>query len=312
MTRLSDSKLHPTGAAPRKTPRALHFHKLQGAGNDFVVLDLISHPLAADFDFPRAALALCNRHLGAGSDGLLTLEAANDGSEARMRMWNPDGSEDMCGNGLRCVAHLTWLKKIVTTPVFRVQTLVGARQIEVLKSGWIRAEMGLPRFEPSQIPLAIEDEIESETGGGKLLENALDIEIALPDRTFAASSLSTGSTHTVIFLPAPLSDADFHKFGPLLENHPLFPARTSVMFAVARGANRFDLRIWERGAGETWACGTGACAVGVAAQMTGRARGAVQIRSKGGELEVEWTPGEAIFLTGPARAVFEARGDFSF
>lgn len=278
----------------RPSPPKLHAHKLQGAGNDFVVLDLFSRPLPLDFDFPRAAIMLCERHFGVGADGLLTLEPASDGSNARMRMWNPDGSEDMCGNGLRCVARLAWHQKIVSNPVFQVQTLAGARRVEVLESGLIRAEMGQPIFEPARIPVAIEG------------QNALDIEIALPGRTFAASSLSTGSTHTVIFLEAPLSDADFEKYGPLLEIHPLFPTRTSIMFATPDDSNRFQLRIWERGAGETWACGTGACAVAVAAQMTGRARGAIAVQSRGGKLEVAWNPGEAMILTGPARLVFEA------
>ncbi len=294
MTRTSSPKLR----FPKLRFPNFRVHKLQGAGNDFVVLDLCSHPLPADFDFPRAASALCARHFGLGADGLLTLEPATDGSAARMRMWNPDGSEDMCGNGLRCVAHLAWRQKVVSQPVFQVQTLVGSRRIEILENSLIRAEMGIPVFEPSLVPVAVEG------------QNALDIEIALPNRTFAASSLSTGSTHTVIFLEAPLADADFQNFGPLLEHHPLFPARTSLMFAVSNGPNRFQIRIWERGAGETWACGTGACAVAVAAQMTNRARGAIEIDSKGGVLTVEWTPGEPIFLTGPARTVFEGVGDF--
>jgi len=221
--------------------------------------------------------------------------ANNNGYQVRRRMWNPDGSEDMCGNGLRCVAKLAWRQKIIASPVFLVQTLAGARRVEILENGLIRTEMGAPIFAPAQIPVTI---------GG---ENALDFEIALPGRTFAASSLSTGSTHTVLFLDAPLSEADFQHFGPLLENHPLFPLRTSLMFAVSDGPNRFRIRIWERGAGETWACGTGACAVAVAAQKSGRARDIIQIHSKGGVLQVEWQPGAPILLTGPARVVFEAR-----
>ena len=278
----------------------LHLHKFQGAGNDFVVLDLFARPLPGNFAISQAAIALCERHFGVGGDGLLTLEPASDGSEARMRMWNPDGSEDMCGNGLRCVAQLAWRQKVVSGRTFTVQTLAGARRIEILANGSIRAEMGAPIFAPRLVPVDV------------VGENALHIEIPLPNRTFSATSLSTGSTHTVLFLDAPLSDADFQHFGPLLEHHPLFPTRTSLMFAVADGPNRFQIRIWERGAGETLACGTGACAVAVAAQMTGRARGNVQIESKGGVLEVEWQPSEPIFLTGPAQAVFEASGEFEF
>lgn len=272
----------------------LHFHKLQGAGNDFVVLDLFAQPLPADFRFDRAATLLCDRHLGVGGDGLLTLEPATDGSAARMKMWNPDGSEDMCGNGLRCVAWLASLQKIVRDPVFQIQTLVGARRIEILGNGLIRAEMGVPVFDPALVPITWQG------------PHALDIEIPVEFRAFPASSLSTGSTHTVIFLDQPLSVKDFLEIGPQIETHKFFPNRTSVMFAVADGSNRFKIRIWERGVGETWACGTGACAVAVAAQKTRRAQGPIQIESKGGILSVEWQPGEPIFLTGPARAVFEA------
>ncbi len=289
----------------------IFWHKLQGAGNDFVVLDLFLHPVRPDFDFPAAAIALCDRHFGVGADGLLTLEPATNANPVRMRMWNPDGSEDMCGNGLRCIAALAWRQKIVENRRFEVQTLAGTRQVEILEGHQIRAAMGEPVFEPSQVPIALPN---SKT-------DALDIEISALGRTFRASSLSTGSTHTVLFLEAPLSDADFQKFGPLLENHPLFPTRTSVMFAVAdgdgdgvgaRGEKRFEIRIWERGAGETLACGTGACAVAVAAQKTGRARGVIEVESRGGVLQVEWNEGEPIYLTGPARHVFQASGDFDF
>lgn len=271
------------------------FHKLQGAGNDFVVLDLLRHPQPPSFDLAHVAELLCDRHFGVGGDGLLTLEAATTGDALRMRMWNPDGSEDMCGNGLRCVAALAWRHQHVTTPVFSVQTLAGSRQIEVLNPGLISAAMGQPIFAPSEVPVV--------TASGR--ENAIEFEIAVGERKFVATTLSTGSTHTVIFLKAPLTEADFQKLGPLLEHYPLFPTRTSIMWAVPDGPNRFAIRIWERGVGETLACGTGASAVAVAARVTGRADGPTQIQSRGGVLSVDWAPGQEIFLTGPAEYVFE-------
>lgn len=273
----------------------LFFHKWQGIGNDFVILDLLSHPLPPDFDFSAAALALCERRLGVGADGLLALEAAANGAELRMRIWNADGSEDeMCGNGLRCVAALAWVQKQVRSPHFSVQTRAGNRDITVFGPHSIRAAMGKPLFEPSQVPIALPQRAD-----------AIDIEIRLAETTLHATTLFTGSTHTVIFLKNPLSEADFQTWSPLLENHPLFPQRTSVMWAVAEGANRFKIRIWERGVGETLACGTGACAVAVAAQVSGRSAQKVAVESRGGVLEVEWTRGEEIFLTGPAHPVFE-------
>ncbi|MBW3635536.1 MAG: diaminopimelate epimerase [Armatimonadetes bacterium] len=271
------------------------FHKWQGIGNDFVILDLISHPLPPDFDLPAAALALCERRRGVGADGLLSLEPATGGADLQMRMWNPDGSEDtMCGNGLRCVAALAWVKQHVQNPRFAVQTRAGNRQIEVLGPHSIRAAMGEPLFEPSQAPIDLPQR-----------GDAIDIEIRVGEATLRATTLSTGSTHTVIFLKNPLSEADFQTLSPLLENHPLFPQRTSVIWAVAEGAERFKIRIWERGVGETLACGTGACAVAVAAQVSGRSEQNVAVESRGGVLKVEWTRGEEIFLTGPAHPVFE-------
>jgi diaminopimelate epimerase len=193
------------------------------------------------------------------------------------------------------VAALAWRQKHVTTPHFSVQTLAGSRRIEVLEAHLIRAAMGHPIFEPSQVPVVVPAE----------RENAIEFEISVEDKKFLANSLSTGSTHTVIFLEHPLSEADFQKYSPLLENHPLFPTRTSIMWAVPDGPNCFKIRIWERGAGETLACGTGACAVAVAARVTQRASGTTSVESRGGILKVDWTPGEEIFLTGPAQYVFE-------
>ncbi|MBW3638044.1 MAG: diaminopimelate epimerase [Armatimonadetes bacterium] len=280
-------------------PPKIHFHKWQGIGNDFVVLDLISHPLPPDFDFSAAALALCERRLGVGADGLLSLEPAVNDADLQMRMWNPDGSEDMCGNGLRCVAALAWAQEHVRNPQFSVQTRAGNRDITVLGPHSLRAAMGAPIFEPSQVPIALPQR-----------SHAIDIEIRLADTTWRATALSTGSTHTVVFLENPLCDADFGKWSPLLENHPLFPQRTSVMWAVAEGAGRFKIRIWERGVGETLACGTGACAVAVAAQVSGRSGKNVAIESRGGVLEVEWTRGEEILLTGSAHPVFQGVWNF--
>lgn len=271
------------------------FHKLQGAGNDFVVLDLLDQPQQPSFDFAQAAQFLCDRHFGVGADGLLTLEAATTTDALQMRMWNPDGSEDMCGNGLRCVAALAWRQKHVAQPHFSVQTLAGSRQIEVLGSNSMRAAMGQPIFTPSQVPVVLPSE----------REDAVNIEVTVDDEKFLATSLSTGSTHTIIFLERSLSEADFQRLGPRLEHHPLFPTRTSIMWAVPDGPNRFAIRIWERGVGETLACGTGACAVAVAAQVTGRATGTVEVESRGGVLKVDWSPGDEIFLTGPADYVFE-------
>ncbi|MGI8766349.1 MAG: diaminopimelate epimerase, partial [Gemmatimonadaceae bacterium] len=227
------------------------------------------------------------------ADGLLSLEPS-DAADLKMQMWNPDGTPNRCGNVLRCVAALAHRLKHVQQTNFRVETIAGIREFELRPDGQIRTAMGQPQLAPALVPLR--------AGCSELREGTLQI----GDQVFAnVTALSTGSMHTVIFLDAPLQASEFQRLSPLIENAPLFPARTSVMWAVADGPQRFKIRIWERGAGETLACGTGACAVAVAAQLAGRARGPIEIESRGGTLKVEWSaPNGEIYLTGRATYVF--------
>ena len=273
----------------------LFFHKMHGAGNDFVVLDGLRAPISPQLDITALAQLLCVRHFGVGADGLLSLETS-DIADVRMRMWNPDGTPDMCGNGLRCVAHLAHQLGYVENENFAIETIAGVRQIHKLNDGRIRTAMGTPQFAPAIVPL---------TAATPLLNGTLEVNGQTLENV---TSLSTGSTHTVIFRDAALSEAEFQSLSPQLEHHPLFPARTSIMWAVPAGADKFAIRIWERGAGETLACGTGACAVGVAALQTGRATGPIIVASRGGELEVEWNaPAGEIYLTGRATYVYEGQ-----
>ena len=296
----------------------LPFVKMHGLGNDFVVLDGIAQPLPDNFDFVRAATFFCDHHFGIGSDGLLLL-GNSDNAEVQMRMWNPDGSEDMCGNGLRCIVALAHARGYASEN-FKVQTLVGVRQVGILdekaergrlarfnieKSGrdaraplsLVRVEMGTPRFALNEIPFA--------PPNGILRDNwSIEYELPIGDVLLShVSTLSTGSTHTVIFGPHP-DEETFQKLSPLIENHPWFPLRTSIMWADVTAENEVSIRIWERGAGETLACGTGACATAIAAQITGRAQTPLQVRSKGGRLIIDWQNGQSIWKTGSAQMVF--------
>ena len=270
----------------------LSFHKMHGAGNDFVLLDALRSPISPQLDTTELAQLLCARHFGVGADGLLSLETS-DVADALMRMWNPDGTPDMCGNGLRCVAQLAHQLGYVQKNNFSIETIAGIRQIQKLGDGRIRTSMGIPQWTPTIVPIA---------ATAPLMDGTLEV---YGEVLHNVSALSTGSTHTVIFRDAPLSESEFQRLSPKLENHSLFPARTSIMWAVPDGANKFAIRIWERGAGETLACGTGACAVGVAAMATGRAHGPILVKSRGGELEVEWNaPDGEIYLTGHATYVY--------
>ena len=273
----------------------LRFVKMHGLGNDFVVLDGIAEPLPPNFDFGRAAETFCQRHLGIGSDGLLLLEQSSIAGIA-MRMWNPDGSEDMCGNGLRCIAALAYRRGYVGK-TFEVATPVGLRHAAILDD-LVRVSMGEPQFDLPAIPLMPPEGVLRD---GRPLEYDLLVGDTLLSHV---TSLSTGSTHTIIFGPHP-DEETFQKLSPLIENHSWFPQRTSVMWADVRAQNEVVLRIWERGAGETLACGTGACATAVAAQLTGRAKSPTKVQSKGGTLTIEWQNGQDIWKTGPAQIVFE-------
>ena len=271
---------------------------MHGAGNDFVVLDALSTPFPEDFDFSQAAEVLCARHFGIGGDGLLLLEKpSTPDAVVRMRMWNPDGSEDMCGNGLRCVAQLARDNGHVSQDEFKVETLAGLRKCKIWGEGLVRVEMGAPQWAFSEIPMR---PIEGR-------ENGVEYSLSVGGRTFPhTTSLSTGSTHTVIFLDEDLSEEEFQTLSPQIEHHEWFPERTTVLWTRVLRDNHLRVRIWERGVGETLACGTGACAIACAAQITNRAAGFIQVESRGGVLGIglENEKGQSITMTGPTRTVF--------
>lgn len=279
----------------------MQFSKMQGVGNDFIVLN--ADALPAETDWAELAIRLCVRRVGVGADGLLTVSRRADGAAFTMRMFNPDGTEDMCGNGLRCVglwAHRAdWLGSKTRFVITTKEGLKTARLVEIDLDGraaQLSVNMGLPHFAPAAIPFCARDS-----------ERVINFPLTVDGLTLSITVLNTGSTHTVIFGPHP-DEAAFQRLSPLIEYHPLFPERTTVLWAAPRGENRFNVRIWERGVGETLGCGTGACAVGVAAQLNGLvSTGApVQVISKGGTLRIDW-PGEGrpIDMTGPAQFVFE-------
>jgi diaminopimelate epimerase len=276
------------------------FTKMHGTGNDFVMLDAIAYPLPHDFNFGAAALAMCERRFGIGGDGLLLLDRPDDaassaGATVRMRMWNPDSSEDMCGNGLRCVVRLAH-ERGYAGQEFVVQTLAGLRHAAIAHDGLVRVAMGQPSFVPQEIPTTVKEPIEYSLAVGNTL---------IPHVT----TLSTGSTHTVIFRDEAIGEGEFARLSPIIESHSCFPERTSIMWAHVVGRDQMRIRIWERGVGETLACGTGACAAAVAAQVTGQCDENVTVHSRGGALQIMWKRGHDITMTGPAQIVFE--GEYS-
>ena len=306
----------------------MHFTKMQGVGNDFVVVNSETPGFTGD---PAAlAVRVCDRKFGVGADGLLLvtrlgapgpippsladrpdiLRHLSDGSNAAfcMRMFNPDGTEDMCGNGLRCVGLWALKHGWLDSPSFAVLTKEGLRDVRVIsiddgcRSATLGVDMGLPRFASSEIPFSY-----------GTVDAVRDFDLAVDDRVFKITSVNTGSTHTVIFGPQPSED-DFQKYSPLIEEHAYFPERTSVLWSTASAVGdpsrplQIQTRIWERGAGETLGCGTGACAVAVAAKSLGIASKSqvVQVISRGGTLAIGWGgEGSDVDMVGPAVIVYE-------
>ncbi len=268
---------------------------MDGTGNRFYVLDAFREPLPCDRDLPSLARSLC----GVGSDanrahadGLLVVEPA-EGSTGRMRVYNADGSiAEMCGNGLRCVAKLLHDRHDAGDS-FLISTGAGPRQVQILSASRevseVRIGLGRPIFEPERIPTRLH--------GTPPVEQPLDVD----GTTWLFTCVSMGNPHAVAFVNDP-DDVDVHLVGPAVERHDAFPNRTNVEFAAVLSPTQIRLRVWERGVGETAACGTGAAATAVAAILTGRADRDATISLRGGDLQISWRRDDAeVLLTGPAR-----------
>ncbi|MBN2290491.1 MAG: diaminopimelate epimerase [Candidatus Glassbacteria bacterium] len=275
----------------------MEFVKMHGCGNDYLFVDCLHVKAPGD---PQAlSRRMSDRHFGAGADGLvLVLPADNTAAQVRMRMFNADGSEaQMCGNAVRCLAKLVYERGWIVRERMAVETLAGLIGLELfLREGkvrTVRADMGAPRFAAREIPARLD------------LEQVVEYPLEAGGREFKITCVSMGNPHSVIFLEEEVERFAVRDFGPLIENHPLFPERTNVEFINVRGPNLLRQRTWERGSGETLACGTGASAAAAAAILTGRCRpGKVDIDLNGGRLAIEWSQGENVMMTGPAEEVY--------
>jgi len=280
----------------------MNFAKLQATGNDFILLDAQN----MNWGWPKLAQDMCHRHLGIGSDGLILVMASNN-ADLKMRILNPDGSEaEACGNGLRCFAKYVVDRQIVPKPSLTVETLAGVRIVQAFMSqgkvNQVKASMGIPCFRAEDIPVVIGNQ---ETGRGEVdIIPILDYPLNIVGRELALSFVSMGNPHAVSFLLQPVADFSLSEIGPAVERHPMFPER--VNFEVARVVNRgkIEARVWERGAGETLSCGSGACAIAVIARLKGYVDDEVDIMLPGGTLTVDWGGAGEVYLTGPVEEVF--------
>jgi len=266
----------------------MRFTKMHGAGNDYVYVDLFDERVT---DAPALARAVSDRHKGIGGDGLILL-APSEAGDVRMEMYNADGSRaQMCGNGVRCLAHLAHDHGRVESDTVRVETDDGIKVVE-LTDGAARVDMGPPRLHPTALPVNLT--------GDRIVDRKVDV----LDRTFAMTCVSMGNPHAVIYVDD-VDALDVARYGAALEQGGLFPERTNVEFVEVRDTSHVIQRTWERGSGETLACGTGACAVCVAGVVSGRTERTLHNRLLGGELLLEWHDDNAsVIMTGPVATVF--------
>jgi diaminopimelate epimerase len=280
--------------------RELPFAKYHGTGNDFVMIEDLDGRIALD---SKLVAAMCDRHRGVGADGLIRVIGAED-ADFFMDYYNADGATaEMCGNGVRCLAKLVYERGLTNKRELAVSTRAGLKHVWLDVDGdvvrRVTVDMGPPAFTRGEIPM-----------DGPPDEQFLAEPFEMDGTTVKASALSMGNPHLVLFVDTDPSAIDVRHVGPGLEHHPSFPQRTNVEF-VAPGERGLGVRVWERGVGETMACGTGACASLVAANLAGLVPRRVDVTFPGGTLDIDWRE-NGVFLTGPAERAFEGSLDRSW
>ncbi|NEU27658.1 diaminopimelate epimerase [Paenibacillus ottowii] len=275
----------------------MEFTKMNGLGNDFIVW--YGHQELPS-DAAELAVRLCDRHFGIGADGLVYILPSNK-ADFRMRIINSDGSEaEQCGNAIRCAAKYVYDNKHINREQITIETLgAGVQQVELtVENGTVRmvkVDMGEPILEGLKIPTTLD------------LTSVINEPIEAGGSGFRFTAVSMGNPHCVIYVEDAPS-FELEAWGPKLECHPLFPKKTNVEFATVRSRKHIDMRVWERGAGPTLACGTGACATLVASVLNGYSDRRAIVSLKGGDLDIEWSVDDNhIYMTGPAEIVFEGR-----
>ena len=277
----------------------MKFSKMHGLGNDYIYVNAFEEKVS---DPHALAVAMSDRHFGVGSDGLVLI-APSDVADFQMLMYNADGSQgDMCGNASRCVAKYVYDRGMTDKTVVTLETLAGIKTLHMTVRGGrvhsVRVDMGEPKVNCEDVPCLL---------GKGIVRRA---RITAHGRTFEITPVCTGNPHGVIFLDEPVETFDLAYYGPELERHPAFPKKANIEFVNVLSRDRLRMRVWERGSGITMACGTGSCAVLVAANLCGLADRRATIVLDGGELEDEWDEATGhVFMTGPATHVFDGEYD---
>ncbi len=283
----------------------IDFVKMHGLGNDFILIDCLNKSLGDSSFLSYLAKKLCDRNFGIGADGLILILASSQ-ADLRMRIFNFDGSEaQMCGNGIRCFAKYAYENKLISKNKFAVETLAGIIIPELIfqdlknkKVLRIKVNMGTPKLRRREIPMNGEDT-------PTVIDETLKIN---PEQTFKITCVSMGNPHCITFVND-VQSISVDEIGPKIENHPLFPEKTNVEFIQVLNKQEINFRVWERGVGETLACGTGACAALVAAVLNNKTDRKATIHLPGGDLDILWADDGYIYMTGPAELVF--RGEMT-
>ena len=276
----------------------INFTKMTGLGNDYIYVDCTNGTKIKNI--PELAKRLSDRHFGIGADGLILIDKPDDSnSDFKMRIFNSDGSEaEMCGNGIRCVAKFIHDKNLSKSDKISIETLGGVKKVKLIENNGncdeVIVDMGEPKFQDKNIPYNIYEPFNK------------DLDINVEGEKMRFTVVSMGNPDAVTFVEN-LKDLQIEMCGPVIENNPIFPNRTNVEFVEIVDKNNINVRVWERGAGETFACGTGACAAVVAAGLNGYTDENVTVRLPGGKLKIEWGKDNHIYMQGPASTVYAGK-----
>ncbi|MBO6111913.1 MAG: diaminopimelate epimerase [Lachnospiraceae bacterium] len=272
----------------------MHFTKMHGCGNDYVYVDGAKEKVK---DKSLLAKQISDRHFGIGSDGVIFINPSDE-ADFEMEMYNADGSQgEMCGNGIRCVGKYVYDHGMIKSDTVRISTKAGIKtlklKIEGDKAVEVTVDMGIPVFEPENIPVKLD--------GDRIISRP----VAIGGSEYKITCISMGNPHCIVFVDD-VNGIDIEKTGPLFENDPIFPRKVNTEFICVKDRTHIDMRVWERGSGETLACGTGACAAAVACCLNGLTDRRIAVKLLGGILDIEYDEkDDHVYMTGPAVTVFE-------
>lgn len=272
----------------------IRFTKMHGIGNDYIYINCLEKMPS---DLPRLAVEMSDRHFGVGGDGIVLI-CPSDVADFKMRMFNNDGSEArMCGNASRCIARYLHDNKLTTNNVINLETLSGIKVLSLNMDSddeveSVTVDMGQPVFKPSDVPVNHEG------------DSMVEVPVATSRGDIKVTAVSMGNPHGVVFVDR-LEDVPFDTLGPELEKHGVWPDRANIEFVEVVNPSEVKMRVWERGTGETLACGTGACATAVAAALTGRTDREITVHLRGGDLKVKWGDDNHVYMRGGATKVFD-------